>query len=57
MTDKITVIKKINSYTDYNGWGFDCVEGSDGNIWHVKQEPDSSWKVGDNITNATKEKE
>ena len=57
MKSIITVIRKINSYTGTNGWGYDCVEGSDGNIYHIKQEPDSSWKVGDDITNAKKEQE
>jgi|AntAceMinimDraft_17_1070374.scaffolds.fasta_scaffold91794_2 hypothetical protein len=54
---KITVTRKINSYTGKDGWGFDCVEGSDGNIYHVKQEPNSNWKTGDDITRAKKTKE
>ena len=54
---KLTVIRVINSYTGKDGWGYDCVEGSDGNIYHVRQEPDSNWKAGDDITKAKKEKE
>jgi|AntAceMinimDraft_16_1070373.scaffolds.fasta_scaffold79446_2 hypothetical protein len=57
MKTKLTITRKINSYTGKDGWGFNCVEGSDGNIYHVKQEPDSLWKTGDNITEAKKEKE
>jgi len=54
MSKKITVIRVINSYVREDGWGVDCVEGSDGNIWHVKQEPNSLWKAGDDITKAEK---
>ena len=56
MKTKLTITRKINSYTGKDGWGFNCVEGSDGNIYHVKQEPDSLWKTGDNITEAKKRK-
>jgi len=51
---KLTVIRVINSYTRKDGWGVDCVEGSDGNIWHVKQKPNSCWSSGDTITKAEK---
>ncbi|MBA7546084.1 hypothetical protein ES705_38467 [subsurface metagenome] len=54
---KLTVIRVINSYTGEDGWGYDCVEGSDDNIYHVKQEPDGNWKAGDDITTAEKKKE
>ena len=54
---KLTVTRVINSYTGKDGWGFDCVEGSDGNIYNVKQEPNSLWKTGDDITRAKKTKE
>jgi len=54
---KLTVIRVINSYTGKDGWGFDCVEADNGQIYHVKQEPDSKWKSGDDITKAKKEKE
>lgn len=54
---KITVIRVINSYEGKDGWGYDCVEASDGNIYDVRQEPDSNWKVGDDITKAKKTKE
>jgi hypothetical protein len=54
---KMMVIRIINSYTGKDDWGYDCVEGSDGNIYHVRQEPDSNWKVGDDITRAKKTKE
>lgn len=57
MKNKITVIRVINSYTGKDDWGYDCVEGSDGNIYHIRQEPDSFWKVGDDITKATKRRE
>jgi len=53
---KLTIIRVINSYTGKNDWGYDCVEASDGNIYHVRQEPDSSWKAGDDITKAKKGK-
>jgi hypothetical protein len=53
----LTVIRVINSYTGKDDWGYDCVEGSDGNIWHVRQEPDSNWKVGEDISKAKKSKE
>ncbi len=54
---KLTVIRVVNSYTGKDDWGYDCIEASDGNIYHVKQEPDSSWKAGDDITKAEKTKE
>ena len=54
---KLTVTRVINSYTGKDDWGYNCVEGSDGNIYNVKQEPDSNWKAGDDITKAEKTKE
>jgi len=54
---ELTVTRVIKSYTGKDDWGYDCVEGSDGNIYNVKQEPDSSWKTGDDITKAKKTKE
>jgi hypothetical protein len=51
---KIMVIRIINSYTGKDDWGYDCVEGSDGNIYYVRQKPDSNWKVGDDIMRAKK---
>jgi len=54
---KLTIIRVINTYTGEDDWGYDCVEASDGNVYHVRQEPDSCWKSGDNITKAKKTKE
>jgi len=52
--NKLTVIRVIKSYTGEDGWGYDCVEASNGNNYHVRQEPDNNWKVGDDITKAEK---
>lgn len=52
--NKLTVIRVIKSYTGEDGWGYDCVEASNGNNYHVRQEPDNSWKAGDDITKAKK---
>jgi len=54
---KLTVIRVINGYTGKDGWGYNCVEGSDGKIYDVKQKPNMSWKAGDDITKAKKTKE
>ena len=52
--EKIIIEKVINSYCGKDGWGYNCVHASDGKIYNVKQEPQSSWQVGDDITNAKK---
>lgn len=54
---KLTVTRIINSFTGKDDWGYDFVEGSDGNIYNVRQEPNNFWKVGDDITRAKKTKE
>ena len=51
------VVRIIKRYEGKDDWGYDCVEADNGSIYDVRQEPDSFWKVGDDITAAKKEKE
>jgi len=50
-----TIMKEIRSYTNEDdGYGYDIVQTNSGNIFHVRQEPNSRWVEGDDISNAVK---